>query len=75
MLDQIARQLKVSADALYEQEGFAPPSAEPEEGGVPEAIAHDPRLTARQRTALREVYDLFVAPFTLIPVKKLKKTP
>jgi transcriptional regulator with XRE-family HTH domain len=61
VLDQIARTLKVSSDALYEQAGFAPPSAEPETGGVLEAIAHDPRLTARQRTALREVYEAFVA--------------
>ena len=61
VLDQIARTLKVSSDALYEQAGFAPPSAEPEEGGVLEAVARDPRLTARQRTALREVYEAFVA--------------
>ena len=26
-----------------------------------DAIAEDPRLSARQRTALREVYDAFVA--------------
>ncbi|HLI60337.1 MAG TPA: helix-turn-helix transcriptional regulator [Solirubrobacteraceae bacterium] len=61
VLDQIARTLKVSADALYEQAGFAPPGAEAEESGVLEAIAQDPRLTARQRTALREVYEAFVA--------------
>src|SRR5579875_3262232 len=61
VLDQIARTLKVSSDALYEQAGFAPPGAAPEEGGVLEAIARDARLTARQRTALREVYEAFVA--------------
>jgi transcriptional regulator with XRE-family HTH domain len=61
VLDQIAKTLKVSSDALYEQAGFAPPSAEPEAGGVLEAIARDPRLTARQRSALREVYEAFVA--------------
>jgi len=61
VLDQIARTLKVSSDALYEQAGFSPPGAEPETGGVLEAIAQDPRLTARQRTALREVYEAFVA--------------
>jgi len=61
VVDQIARTLKISSDALYEQAGFAPPSAEPEEGGVIAAIAQDPRLTARQRSALREIYDAFVA--------------
>ncbi len=61
VLDQIAKTLKVSSDALYEQAGFSPPSAEPEAGGVLEAIARDPRLTARQRSALREVYEAFVA--------------
>jgi transcriptional regulator with XRE-family HTH domain len=61
VLDQIARTLKVSADALYEQAGFAPPGTEPEAGGVLDAIAQDPRLTARQRSALREVYEAFVA--------------
>jgi transcriptional regulator with XRE-family HTH domain len=61
VLDQIAKTLKVSSDALYEQAGVRSPSAEPETGGVLEAIAQDPRLTARQRTALREVYDAFVA--------------
>jgi len=61
VLDQIARTLKVSADALYEQAGVAPPGAEPEASDVLDAIAGDPRLTARQRTALREVYEAFVA--------------
>jgi transcriptional regulator with XRE-family HTH domain len=61
VLDQIARTLKVSADALYEQAGVAPPGAAPEAGGVLDAIANDPRLTARQRSALREVYEAFVA--------------
>ena len=61
VLDQIAKTLKVSSDALYEQAGFTPRSAEPEAGGVLEAIARDSRLTARQRSALREVYEAFVA--------------
>jgi transcriptional regulator with XRE-family HTH domain len=61
VLDQIARTLKVSSEALYEQAGFTPPSAEPEAGGVLEAIGRDTRLTARQRSALREVYQAFAA--------------
>ncbi len=61
VVDGIARVLKVSADALYEQAGMAAPGEEPTENAVLEAIAADPRLTARQRTALREIYESFVA--------------
>ena len=61
VVDGIARVLKVSADALYEQAGMAAPGEEPAENAVLEAIAADPRLTARQRTALREIYESFVA--------------
>ena len=61
VLDGIANALKVSTDALYEQAGISPPGGEPERSEVLDAIAADPRLTARQRTALREVYEAFVA--------------
>lgn len=61
VLDSIASALKVSADALYEQAGMAPPGEEAQESAVVAAIAADPLLTARQRTALREVYEAFVA--------------
>jgi transcriptional regulator with XRE-family HTH domain len=61
VLDSIARTLKVSADALYEQAGMPAPGAPPEANAVLEAIAADSRLTARQRAALREVYEAFVA--------------
>ena len=61
VVDGIAKALRVSADALYEQAGMAKPGAEPEESAVLEAIAADPRLSARQRAALREVYEAFVA--------------
>jgi transcriptional regulator with XRE-family HTH domain len=57
----IANTLKVSSDTLYEQAGMSPPGQEPGDGAVLEAIAADPRLTARQRSALREVYKAFVA--------------
>jgi transcriptional regulator with XRE-family HTH domain len=60
VLDGIARALRVSADALYEQAGMSPPGAD-DDHAVLDAIAADPRLTARQRTALREVYQAFVA--------------
>jgi transcriptional regulator with XRE-family HTH domain len=61
VLDAIARTLKVSADALYEQAGVPPPGTGPEESAVLDAIARDPLLSARQRSALREVYQAFVA--------------
>lgn len=61
VLDAIARTLKVSADTLYKQAGMPPPGEEPGDGAVLEAIAADPRLSPRQRSALREVYEAFVA--------------
>jgi len=61
VLEAIARTLKVSADTLYAQAGVKSPSADAEDSAVLDAIAEDPRLTARQRTALREVYDAFVS--------------
>jgi transcriptional regulator with XRE-family HTH domain len=60
VLDGIANALKVSVDALYEQAGVKPPGEPDENGAVLEAIAADERLTARQRAALREVYEAFV---------------
>jgi transcriptional regulator with XRE-family HTH domain len=60
VLEAIARTLQVSADTLRQQAGIA--EFDPEDGSaVLEAIAQDERLTARQRTALREVYEAFVA--------------
>ena len=61
VLDAIAKTLKVSSDALYEQAGVTPPGEDSEASAVLDAIAADQRLTARQRTALREVYEAFVA--------------
>lgn len=60
VLDGIAGALKSSANALYKQAGVAPPGEEPADRAVLEAIAADPRLTARQRAALREVYEAFI---------------
>src|ERR1700680_252328 len=46
VLDGIARALKVSADALYEQAGMSRPGEdEPLDSAVLDAIAADPRLT------------------------------
>ncbi len=61
VLDGIARALQLSSDALYEQAGVRPPSGEKPDSAVLDAIAADAQLSARQRTALREVYEAFVA--------------
>src|SRR5437588_11740968 len=60
VLDGIARALRLSADALYEQAGMSPPGEEADNAML-DAIATDPRLTARQRAALREIYESFTA--------------
>ena len=61
VLDGIAKALKLSSDALYEQAGVMPPGAEPEDNAVLDAISADPRLSTRQRKALAEIYESFVA--------------
>jgi transcriptional regulator with XRE-family HTH domain len=60
VLDAIARNLDLSAEALYEQAGMTDSGEEDEEPAVRAAIREDPRLNARQRRALLEVYDAFV---------------
>jgi transcriptional regulator with XRE-family HTH domain len=53
----IADALKLSADSLYEQAGLGDEAdGEPE---VVHAIREDPRLSARQRQALIEIYESF----------------
>jgi transcriptional regulator with XRE-family HTH domain len=61
VLESIAKTLRLSSDALYEQAGVPAPGDETEGSAVLDAIAADPHLTARQRSALREVYEAFVA--------------
>jgi transcriptional regulator with XRE-family HTH domain len=61
VLDGIANALRVSVDALYEQAGVSPPGDDNGDSAVLEAIAADTRLSNRQRAALREVYEAFVA--------------
>ncbi len=61
VVDGIAKALQSSADALYEQAGMKPPGAEAQDNAVLEAIAADHRLTARQRRALAEIYESFIA--------------
>ena len=60
VLEAIATALGLSVDALYQQAGVPPPRDEDQDSAVLDAIRSDPRLTARQRSALREVYRAFV---------------
>jgi transcriptional regulator with XRE-family HTH domain len=62
VLDAIAENLQLSADALYEHGGRRPEghADESDEPAVVAAIRADPKLTARQRQALLEVYRAFV---------------
>jgi len=59
VMQAIADVLQVSADTLYEQAGVADePEAEPK---VVQAIREDRALSARQRQALIDIYEAFVA--------------
>jgi transcriptional regulator with XRE-family HTH domain len=69
VLEALATNLELSADALYEQAGRTRRPAASEDGAadadeagesaVESAIKADPRLSARQRAALLEVYAAF----------------
>jgi transcriptional regulator with XRE-family HTH domain len=60
VVEAIARSLKTSAQALYEEAGLVADDAGALEA-VPSAIAADAALTPRQRRVLLDVYDAFVA--------------
>ncbi len=55
-MQSIADALQVSADTLYEQAGVKTDEAP---SAVVEAIRQDPKLSARQRQALIEIYESF----------------
>jgi transcriptional regulator with XRE-family HTH domain len=61
VVDAIARNLELSAEALYEHGGRrrGKEGDDVEEPAVAAAIRADPKLTARQRQALLEVYGAF----------------
>jgi transcriptional regulator with XRE-family HTH domain len=58
VLEAIAQNLQLSADAIDEHSGR---SAAEEESDVVIAIRADPSLTVRERQALLEIYSAFVA--------------
>jgi transcriptional regulator with XRE-family HTH domain len=57
ILQQIARGLRISAEALYVQAGFL--EDRPPGTGVRDAVLTDPELTERQKQMLLEVYESF----------------
>ena len=57
ILQQIARGLRISAEALYVQAGFL--EDRPTGSGVRAAVLADPELTERQKQMLLEVYESF----------------
>jgi transcriptional regulator with XRE-family HTH domain len=62
VLDAIAQNLQLSADALHEH-GERRQDEDVDDAGEPAVVAAiraDPLLTARQRQALLEIYDAFV---------------
>jgi transcriptional regulator with XRE-family HTH domain len=60
VVEALANNLELSADALYEQAGqVRRKPGEDDDWPVVDAIRADRRLTAKQRTALLEVYDAF----------------
>ncbi|MBL8930110.1 MAG: helix-turn-helix transcriptional regulator [Kineosporiaceae bacterium] len=58
VLQQIAKGLRISAEALYVRAGILDSEGRPD---VEAAIAADPQLTDRQRRALLDIYSSFVA--------------
>jgi transcriptional regulator with XRE-family HTH domain len=60
VVDAIARSLATSADALYEQAGISHEEDGPSTA-VRAAVEADPALPPRQRRALLDVYEAFVA--------------
>jgi transcriptional regulator with XRE-family HTH domain len=60
VVEAIAGSFQMTADALYEQAGVAVDDGA-DESPVRVAIEQDPALTARQRRAMLELYDAFLA--------------
>ncbi len=56
ILQQIAKGLRISAEALYVQAGILDV---PVGGPVPDAVRADPELTERQKQVLMDVYESF----------------
>lgn len=60
ILQQVAHALRISVETLYVKAGILPDEAR-RMSTVPEAIEADTLLTPEQKTALRNVYESFIA--------------
>jgi transcriptional regulator with XRE-family HTH domain len=68
ILQQIAKGLRISAEALYLQAGIL--EDRPEGAGIRDAVLADPELTERQKQILIELYESFrneVTPAEAVP--------
>jgi transcriptional regulator with XRE-family HTH domain len=68
ILQQIAKGLRISAEALYAQAGVL--EDRPEGAGIRDAVLADPELTERQKQILIELYESFrneAAPAEMTP--------
>ena len=77
ILQQLAKGLEVSAESLYVRAGILDerPHPAPDEGGTRAAISADPRLSQRQKAALLDIYDSFVAAAPGAPADTSDATP
>src|SRR6201989_77100 len=57
ILQQLAKGLRISAEALYVQAGIL--AELPADCGVPSALLADPELSERQKQVLMEIYESF----------------
>ena len=69
VVEAIARSLKTTAEALYEEAGLVSDDDSTLDA-VPAAIAADAALTPRQRRVMLDVYDAFVASGPAPPARK-----
>ncbi|MEO6653589.1 MAG: helix-turn-helix domain-containing protein [Ilumatobacteraceae bacterium] len=60
VLQQVANALRISVETLYVRAGILP-EGDRATSTVSEAIEHDPDLTPEQKSALRSVYESFLA--------------
>lgn len=60
VLQQVANALRISVESLYVRAGILPDDGRAV-STVSEAIEHDPDLTPEQKSALRNVYESFLA--------------
>jgi transcriptional regulator with XRE-family HTH domain len=75
VVDAIARSLKTTAEALYEEAGLVSDDDSSTLEAVPSAIAADPALTPRQRRVMLDVYEAFVASGPAPPPRRHRPQP